>query len=206
MSGNSVDPARYAAAEDGLLDLILAESDKRVAAQVQLMLAADQRANGLLAGCITLAAAGGGFAISQLKDGKLDPFFYASLCFSIVEALAAVSALMALWPEPLKPQGWAPGMFATDLNKKTKSVKAEIAQFMQERIESNRQCASKLARRVKWAMLLAAEGPLVAISAGLGTKGPDFQVAAFCFGSAAVVILIALGAPLLPGSFARGRG
>jgi hypothetical protein len=198
----AVDPARYATAEDDLLNLILQESDKRVGAQIQLMLGADQRANGLLAGCATLAAAGGGFAISQLKSATFDPLFYSSLAFGGIEACASMLALMALWPEPLKPQGWAPAQFAHDLAKPSKRIKAEMAMFMQGRIEDNRRCATRLSYRIKGAMLLAAQGPIIALSVGFFASGKHSLIA-FATALFAIWFIVTLGIPLIPGSFER---
>ncbi|TAJ69922.1 MAG: hypothetical protein EPO51_20590 [Phenylobacterium sp.] len=196
MSDKSVDPSEYAAAKDGVLELILQEADKRVSAQVQLMLAADSRASGILSGCTTLAAAGIGFAVSQIAQRP--PVFWASLTFGLVEAVAAILALSALWPTEIRPQGWAPAIFATDLNKEKPRVQAEIAKFLQDRIAQNRASADKLSGRVKAAMLFASLGPFTGLAAALWAIRYDGWAVAVT--GLAVVALVWLGVPLIPGA------
>lgn len=194
MSHNTVDLDAYAAADSDLLDLILEESDKRVAAQVQLMLAADARASGILSGCVALAAGGVGFAASQMSVGG--SLFWAALAFGVVEALAACLALWALFPEPVNPQGWAPATFATDLKKPTNRVKAEVAKFLQVRIESNRTLAAKLSFRVKAAMLTATLAPIWGLAAALASDGQ--YVWAWPTAMVSLVVVGLLAASVLP--------
>jgi hypothetical protein len=198
VSSDGVDPDAYEQAKKDVLDLILTEANNRVAAQMQLMLAADARASGILAGCITLAAGGLGFAVSKLKDPHLDALFVAALVFGIAEAVAAVAALTALWPASVAPQGWDPATFADDLGKSPERVKAEMARLLQGRIDNNRKAASRLAGRIKTAMLLAMEGPLVGLSAGLWAGGAGLwgQLLAVI----AALVYVVWGVPLLPGA------
>lgn len=165
LANDPVDPVKYAAAKDGVLDLILQESDKRLAAQVQLMLAADSRATAVLSASIVLAAAGIGYAISKLEAPT--PLFWGAIVFGVIEALAALSALWALTPQSVDPQGWAPKTFATDLQKPKSQVQAEMAKYLQSRIDKNRTTASKLAQRIRAALMLAALGPLAGLEASL---------------------------------------
>lgn len=205
MSEAELDARKYAAADKELLELILHESDKRLAAQVQLMLAADQRASGVLAGTISLGAAALGFAVSQVRDGRVDALFWATISMGALEMLAACIALTALWPELVKPQGWSPASFRNDLAKTKVDVQGEIAVHLQGRIEENRRCAARLGRRMKAAMLTAAEGPIVGACLGLASSGRPYAAGAVAAGLVAVGLLIWLGAPLLPGSAARRR-
>lgn len=195
LSKNAVDPDKYENAKEGVLDLILEESDKRVGAQVQLMLAADSRASGILSGCVALAAAGVGFAVSQLADPS--PLFWASLAFGAWEAVGACMALWSLWPEGVRPQGWAPVTFETDLGKTKVRVQAEMAAFLQDRIEKNRITADRLANRVKAAMLFAATGPIAGLVASLfAARMTGWAVVA---GVICLIVVLRLGIPLIPG-------
>jgi len=184
-----VDPSAYETADDDVLKLIVEEADKRVAAQTQLMLAADARASGIMSACIALAAGGLGFAISEVKDRP--PFFWAALVFGAFEAIGAAAALAALWPEEVRPQGWSPINFSKDLSKSPERVRAEIAKQLQARIEHNRGCARKLGRRVKAAMTLAVLGPIEALASGL-----------FAFGQPGLACLTGLGGLLSVAWFA----
>lgn len=196
MSDNAIDPVKYATAKDGVLELILQEADRRVAAQVHLMLAADSRASGILSGCTTLAAAGIGFAISQLVH--MSPVSWASLVFGVTEAIAAIMALSALWPTEVRPQGWAPATFRTDLQKSKTVVQAEMAKYLQERIENNRASADKLSNRVKAAMLLASQGPLLGLASSLWITNDRgwALIVSICSG----LVFLGLGAALIPGA------
>lgn len=165
MSSDPVDPVKYEAAKEGVLDLVLQESDKRIAAQVQLMLAADARATGVLSASIVLAAAGIGYAASKL--GAPTPLFWGALVFGVLEAFAAFCALWALAPQSIDPPGWAPARFKTDLTKPKAQVQAEMAKFVQERIEGNRATSRRLAGRIRAALVLAALGPLSGLAAAL---------------------------------------
>jgi hypothetical protein len=189
MSSDPVDPAEYEKADPLVLDLILQESDKRVGAQVQLMLAADTRASGILAGSIVLAAAGLGYAMTKLSDPT--PLGWASFAFGACEVIAAFSALFALWPQAVDPQGWAPDRFATDLEKSKARVQAEIAHYLQRRIVRNREMATRLSRRVKVAMLAASMGPLVGLAAGL-VAYKQYVGAAAVAGALAVFLIVAI--------------
>ena len=197
MSDDSLAPAKLAAAKDGVLDIILQEADKRVAAQVQLMLAADARASGILTGCTTLAAAGIGFAVTKLA--AREPIFWASITFGVLEALAALLALGALWPVEIAPQGWAPRTFRTDLKKGKPTVQAEIAIYMDERILKNRNSADKLSGRVKGAMLIGSQGPFVGLCVALFASGHGGWSIAFSL--LTIVPLLWLGIPLIPGAY-----
>jgi len=162
----------FAAADPKLLELILAEADKRLAVQVQLMLAADARAGGIRTGCITLSAAGLGLAMAQLKDGKFDALFWASATFAAVEMVGAFVALLALWPAAIKPAGWSPATFAGDLGKAKRAVQGEIAGHLSARIEANRRQAARLGALTKWAMAIATAGPVIGLIVGLAVSAP----------------------------------
>ncbi len=165
MSQEAIDPQEYAATDSELLDLILEESDKRVATQVQLMVAGDSRAAALLAACITLAAGGVGFTVSRIEVH--DALFWSSLVFGLIESIAAGLALWALKPQPIHVPGWAPATFRTDLSKPLSRVKAEMAQHLQDRIEKNREIAKELSWRSELAMFVASQAPLWAMLAAL---------------------------------------
>jgi hypothetical protein len=196
VSEKSVDPIKFAAAKDGVLELILQEADKRVSAQVQLMLAADSRASGILSGCTTLSAAGIGFAVSQIA--AREPIFWASLAFGLVEAMAAILALSALWPTEVRPQGWSPLLFAADLDKEKARIQAEVAKFLDERIAKNRASADRLSGRIRAAMLSAALGPFVGLSAALWAN--ENAAWALIISVISAIVFLRLGVPLIPGA------
>jgi hypothetical protein len=151
----------YAGADLDFLRFLASESDKRVAAQLQVMLANDQRANGILAAAATLAA--GGFAVAGTQTGKdgNPHLLAASIIFGIVASVAAIAAIWTLWPASVDIQGWSPRLFVGDLAKKKSPdlIAAEIAAHNQTKIAGNDRCNAELARRVKVAMIMLAASP-----------------------------------------------
>jgi hypothetical protein len=199
MSGNPLEAAKYATAKEGVLQLILDESDKRIAAQVQLMLSADTRATAVLSGCVTLATGGLGFAVSKLSS--LDAMAWAALTLGLVGVAASVLALWAIWPQQIRPQGWSPEMFKDDLGKSKTDIQSEVAVLLQERIDANRDCARRLSNRIKGAMLLAALSPAAGLSTGLWVQGQvGWSVVAILMTGAA---LVWLSASLVPDAKTR---
>jgi hypothetical protein len=152
----------YAGADAELLKLLASESDKRVAAQLQVMLANDLRANGILAAAATLAAAGYAVAGTQLgKDGNAH-LLAASIAFAVLASAAAIAAIWTLWPAPVEVQGWSPRLFVGDIatKKSPDRIAAEIVAFNQEKIAANDRCNTKLALRAKVTMLLLCAAPI----------------------------------------------
>ena len=152
----------YAGAEPELLRLLASESDKRVAAQLQVMLANDLRANGILAAAATLAAAGYAVAGTQLGHDGNSHLLAAAIAFAVLASISAISAIWTLWPAPVEVQGWSPRLFVGDIadKKPFERVTAEIVAFNQEKIASNDACNKLLARRAKVTMVLLCASPI----------------------------------------------
>jgi hypothetical protein len=149
-------------AEAGVLDLIVEESDKRIGAQVQLMLANDLRANGILAAAATLAAGAFALAASQLgKDGNTH-ILAASVAVAVLALAATIAATWSLLPKPVDVQGWSPHLFVLDIQAKKSAhrIKAEIAALNQEKLNANEILNKELARRIRWAMGYLAASPV----------------------------------------------
>jgi hypothetical protein len=163
----------FAGASAEVLDLIVCESDKRVAAQVQLMLANDQRANGILAAAATLAAAGLAVAGTQLGTDANWRLLSAATVFASLATMAAMAAVWALWPKGVEIQGWSPRLFVDDVRAKKDPLRmsAEIAALNQQKIAGNDLCNASLSRRIKVAMALLVAAPfgsaLVLLVSGL---------------------------------------
>ena len=158
-------------AEAGVLILIVEESDKRIGAQVQLMLANDLRANGILAAAATLSAGAFALAASQLgRDGNAH-ILAASVAIALLAMASGVGATWALWPTGVDIQGWSPHLFVPDIEAKKSAhrIKAEIAAHNQKKLIDNDACNKKLTRRIRVAMLLLAASPLAGGSALLGS-------------------------------------
>jgi hypothetical protein len=152
------------------LSLIVQESEKRIAAQVQVMLATDARSNTLLSVASALAAAAFGTAAAQFPTQKFSPFVIGATVTAVFAFIAAVGAVIALWPRPLHIQGWSPRLFKSDLekNKPLQTILAEMAVQNQGKIEDNHHCNAKIERRVRGAISAFALAPLAgAIAAGI---------------------------------------
>ncbi len=165
------------------LKMILEEGDKRVAAQAEVMLAADARSNGILAASTALAAAGFAVAADQVGEASA-VLFIAAATFACVTTLSALAAVWALWPEFLNVPGWSPRLFVEDIarGKTDQQIAAEMAALAQSKIDENEICNRKLAKRSKAAMLLLAAGPLCGACAGAFAAGLPFAVVgAFIF-------------------------
>lgn len=152
----------YAGAAAPTLELILCEGDKRISAQVQLMLANDLRANGILAASATLAAAGFAVAGAQIGPTGNPHLLAAASLFAGFAALAALAALWALWPTGVDVQGWSPRLFVGDIaEKKTLGrIRAEMIAMNQTKIAANDRCNYRLAFRIRAAMVCLAVAPL----------------------------------------------
>ena len=98
-------------AEDQTLDFIIKESDKRVTAQIQIMIAKDSRSSTLLSVSITLASAAFGVAVSQYSPNKTSPLAAGAVVVALISAFASFAAIWALWPKDMNVQGWSPQLF-----------------------------------------------------------------------------------------------
>lgn len=156
-------PDAYVGAQADVLELIVGESDKRISAQVQLMLANDSRANGILAASATLGAAGYAVAGAQLGiDGNIHLLIGAG-AFALLATFATLAALWALWPIGVDIQGWSPRLFIGDVTEKKDlhQLKADVAALNQEKIRGNDKCNKDLSKRIRVAMSLLVAAPIV---------------------------------------------
>lgn len=166
----TLDPAEFASAHTDTLALVVQESDKRIAAQVQVMLASDSRSNTLLSASTALAAAAFGVAAAQYPTQHLSPLVVGSTAFAVIACVAAGAAVRTLWPVNVDIQGWSPRLFRDDVKagKAHTAVLAEVACLNQQKIDENAKCNEAAARRVKATMVLLAVAPLVgALAAAL---------------------------------------
>jgi hypothetical protein len=155
--------ADYKGADEKLLTLIVDESDKRIGAQVQIMLANDARSNGLLAAAATLAGAAYAVAAAQLgKDGNFALLVGATV-FAVMATAAAMVAVWALWPVGVDVQGWSPRLFVSNIEDQTPylTVQAEIAALNQSKLDDNDRCNKSLADRTRLTMTLVASAPVL---------------------------------------------
>jgi len=148
-------------AAESTLKLVVEESDKRLAAQVQVMLAVDSRSNTLLSVAVTLAAGSFGIAASQVTDHGLSPLVVGATGLSATSLAAAVFAVVALLPRHLHTAGWSPGLFKSDIEKgKThKAILAEMAAHNQSKINENAECNKTISRHVVWSMRFLVAAP-----------------------------------------------
>lgn len=153
----------YASADSSVLGLIAQESDKRIAAQVQIMLASDTRSNAVLAAAATLAAAGYAVAGSQLSPNGNYPLLIGASAFALMATAAAISAIWALWPTGVEVPGWSPRLFTGDIREKKtiEQILAEIVAHNETKIAENEACNRKLAQRARTTMFLLGLAPIV---------------------------------------------
>jgi hypothetical protein len=154
--------ADLAGASEETLNLIVQESDKRIAAQVQLLIAKDSRSNTLLSASAALAAAAFGVAASQATTQGYSPLVLGSIAFAVFAAAAAVAAVVALWPVNIELQGWSPRLFKEDvaISKPHKDVLTEVAAFNEQKIAGNDKANKTAASRATIAMALLAAAPI----------------------------------------------
>lgn len=151
-------------ADDEILKFIVQESDKRISAQVQVMLSTDSRSNTLLSTSIALAVAAFGVSASQYPTQGFSPLVVGAIALAMTSIAASVSAITALWPAGLDIQGWSPILFENDLaqRKSLQMILEEIKKHNQDKINSNVESNKKISSRVKRTMLLLALSPLIA--------------------------------------------
>ncbi|MDO9608651.1 MAG: hypothetical protein ACK4M2_08675 [Brevundimonas sp.] len=152
-----------------MLDFIREQSEKRLAAQAQLMASADSRANALLAASVALSAAAVATAVGQSDANGSPRLVWAAAAFASLTVGAAGLAVAALWPIPVHAVGWTGNSFIGDIKagKTSRLIKAEIVAMLHARTERNRACASQLAVRVKGAMLCLSLAPPVGLAVGI---------------------------------------
>lgn len=155
-----------------IVDLMLVESDKRIAAQIQLMLAADARSVGLLAASSTLGAAGLAVTAAQFSPAGNVTTALASAAFTAFAIASALSCVWALIPEPVHIVGWSPSLFDEDLktHKSIFVIKAEMVALNQEKIEANARQNERISRRVLIAIALLGIAPVFATGVLLGSR------------------------------------
>jgi hypothetical protein len=147
--------------------VILQESDRRISAQVQVMLATDSRSNTLLSASTALAAGAFGVAASQYPTGGFSPLVVGAAAFATAATVGAFAAMWALWPEAIQLQGWSPRYLAPDVTEKKahQVILAEMTVFNQEKISHNDRCNTKISNRGRLAILALASAPLVGAAA-----------------------------------------
>lgn len=155
-----------------IVDLVLAESDKRIAAQIQVMLAADARSVGLLAASSTLAAAGLAVSASQISPSGNAALLVAAASFTAASVASSLTCAWALNPEHVNIVGWSPTLFEHDIKsgKSFDVIKAEMIALNQEKMDENARTNSKISRRVRIAVALLALAPVFAAGALCGAK------------------------------------
>lgn len=131
----------YAKVGDDFQQFLINESQLRIATQVKIFMSADARALGLLAVTTTLSAAGIAIVATTFMDSGsgLNVLFYAAVGFSIAVAMAAFSAVAALWPTLIYTPGWNPEQFEKDIDQKRKldAVRPEIIAALENRLFDN---------------------------------------------------------------------
>jgi hypothetical protein len=152
-----------AGATESTLKLVVEESDKRLAAQVQVMLAVDSRSNSLLSVSATLASAAFGVAAAQVSGKGLSPLVVGAAGLSATALAAAFFAISALRPRALHTAGWSPVRFKGDIEKgkSATAILAEMAAHNQSKINENTTCNATISKRVEWAMRFLAGAPMV---------------------------------------------
>jgi hypothetical protein len=171
---NGESASEYVGAPEDVLKRVLDESDKRIAAQVQLMLAGDLRANGLLAASATLAGAAFTVVGALIETKTHVSLLIAAAVFGGFATLAAGAAIWALWPKGVDIQGWSPVKFTGDIAKKKPGAQiwAEMVALNQAKLVGNDRCMDVLATRARAAMILLIAAPISAAAVLL--------LAAFC--------------------------
>ena len=166
---NNLEASDLARADMATLEFILAEADKRIESQVQLMLASDARANGLLAASATLAAAGLAVVGDRLKDHQLDALLWSAAAFLVFEVAAAAVCIATLWPVGIKPKGWEPSKFREDVAADVPliEIKRQVAAFANGRVRLNREAGAKATSMTRLAMVLLALGPAAGLLGGV---------------------------------------
>lgn len=156
-------------ADEAWLQMALAEADKRVGAQTQLLIAQDARTLGVMAAAITLALASIAIIVDQLTKKAFTPLLPGAFGVAIAAFTSAIMAALALWPEGHEPIGWNPSVLARDLarGKELLQIKRELAAHMSKRIESNRATGRKLAIRARLAIATLLASPILATTLAL---------------------------------------
>ena len=166
---SDLDPAELSAADPATLAFIVQESDKRIAAQVQLMLAADTRSNTLLSVATALSAAAVAVAAGQPLSTGLTPLAAGALAFAAGAAASAAASAWALSPILVDIAGWSPRLFVGDIaaRKSPELVLAEVAVQNQRKIDANILAGDRIIVRTRLAMILLASAPVIAALAAL---------------------------------------
>jgi hypothetical protein len=124
--------------DERLVDEVIRQAEARISAQLQLAIAADQRAMSLAASSSAVAAASFGVAVSQFgaEEGLFVALTVVGVGFGITTGLAAWSAR----PSDFAPPGFDPRSFLPDMDpgKTHIQIKREILARIQERIDRNR--------------------------------------------------------------------
>lgn len=160
----------FSKADREWLAFIVEQGGSKVAAQSALFIAADARANGLLAVSATLAAAGLAVAVESFGDAGKASLRVAASAFTVGTSGAAALSVWALWPRRVAVQGWSPELFEEDAlqGRKETELLAETAAILQRRINRNDCALVELGWRARFAMALLAATPATAASvAGL---------------------------------------
>lgn len=133
------------------------------------MASADSRANAILAASVTLSAAAIATMVGQSGPSGNPRLVLMGGTFAVLTIFAALTTFTALWPTAVHSVGWTGASFLGDIRagKSTRKIKAEVVAHLHARVEGNRDCSSRLARRIKIAMLCLALAPPTALAAGL---------------------------------------
>lgn len=155
----------FTAADSALVDMLLQETDKRVAAQVDLLKAGDARALGLVAAGVAVAAAG--VAIAAGTAGKMESsvLFWASTGLVAASLTSSSLAAWALWPCKVEPQGWDPDTFLDDAasGRPYTDIKIEAVALLQRRLDKNRLVSLILGSRAELALVALLSCPVLAL-------------------------------------------
>ena len=126
-------------APDHLQKFSIRESEKRIQAQVQLMLAADQRALVVAGFGATIAALGLGALVTSNDLNALNYLPYAAVCMGFAALIGAYLCWQAASPREIHPAGWDISDLKSDAESEIEegSFLIEVVICYQQRIELN---------------------------------------------------------------------
>lgn len=150
---------------DEALAHLAQESDKRLATQLQILMASDLRVNTILVAATTLATGSFGLAVEQWADHRLSAPVVGSLAFGLAAALSALSAACALWPSKTEMMAWFPPDPQNALARDP-SYRGVVSQFLtqnQSRIAANEGVLWRCANHTRWAIGFLVSAPFLGL-------------------------------------------
>ena len=143
-------------------------AEQRLDAQLQLMIAADERAGAIANTAVTLGVFAAGVSLTLLGTGGFSPaIIIGAAMTAIIAGIGAVFCVFASRPVSISAPGWSPKSMKYDWEKSELEFQESVLTATQQSIEENRERMNQAAKWTNKGAIFSYSAPLAGLFIGL---------------------------------------